>query len=265
MDLRQVRVVCVFLAAFPCLQCPAQIGQVYARSTLITGDCEADMKPSLAVITGGVAVSALKPTEAAEQLDKQLALIRSYVQQSQGSFQERERVRMVHTEGSVNGQVRDPTFQIAQKLRIEFPADAPVDRIFEHLMELGMDRFGDNMSLPENRQSIAVVHFEIPNFDAQLRQIRDHCTAEAWKDWCDSTPPKNQSCDASAPPASLQVQNFTLRSTEKLMRPDGPPDYLRSAYATYSQPQSPPELLGNVTLHLVGNITLNNPEPDKSK
>lgn len=212
-------------------------------------------------------MSALKPTDAVNQLDKQLELIRSYIQQKQGTLKELERVRTIHTEGSVNGQPRDPNFQLAQRLQAEFPADAPVDGILEHLMELGMDRFGENMSSPEYRQSIVVVHFEIRNFDVQLKQIRERCIAEAWKHWCDSTTIQNLSCNASVPPGSLQVQSFTLRSTERLMRADGQPDYFRTAYAVYpsQSPTTPPQLLGNVPMHLVGNIVLNNPELDKSK
>ncbi len=250
--------------SFPFLQCHGQIGQIYPqRNSIVTGDCQADLKPATAVISGGVAASALKPTEAAEQLDKQLALIRTYIQQNQGTLKELERERMIHTEGSVNGQPRDPSFQVAQRLRAEFPADAPVDRILERLMELGMDRFGENMSLPEYRTSIVVVHYEIANFEAQLKQIREHCIAEAWKQWCGSPTTEKPECKASAPPESLQIQSFNLRSTDKLMRADGASDYFRLAIYPSQPPAMPPELLGNVSIHLVGSIVLNNPVPNK--
>jgi len=244
----------------------AQIGQVYpSRVVTIAGDCEAELRPAKAVVSGGVAVSALKPSSAVDQLDKQMALIRDYVQQNQGNLKELERVRMVHTEGSVNGQPRDPSFQLAQRIRAEFPADAPMEDILEHLMELGLDRFGDNMSAPESRQSIVVVRYEIANLDEQLKQIRDRCTVEAWKRWCASAGAKSLSCKAGELPESLQLQSLTLRSTEKLMRGEGPTDYYRISVTAYQPGQqiSPPDLLGNVPLHLVGNITLNNSEPEK--
>jgi hypothetical protein len=243
----------------------AQIGQVYpSRVVSITGDCEAELRPATAVVSGGVAVSALKPSSAVGQLDKQMALIRDYAQQNQGKLKELERVRMVHTEGSINGQPRDPSFQLAQRIRAEFPADAPMESILERLMELGLDRFGDNMSPAESRQSIVVIHYEIANFDEQLKQIRDRCTVEAWKHWCVSAGAKSLSCK-SGDPESLQLQSLTLRSTEKLMRGEGPTDYYRVNIAAYQsgQPISPPELLGNVPVHLVGNIILNNSEPEK--
>jgi hypothetical protein len=243
----------------------AQIGQVYpSRVVSITGDCEAELRPATAVVSGGVAVSALKPSSAVGQLDKQMALIRDYAQQNRGKLKELERVRMVHTEGSVNGQPRDPSFQLAQRIRAEFPADAPMESILERLMELGLDRFGNNMSPAESRQSIVVIHYEIANFDEQLKQIRDRCTVEAWKHWCVSAGAKSLSCK-SGDPESLQLQSLTLRSTEKLMRGEGPTDYYRVNIAAYQsgQPISPPELLGNVPVHLVGNIILNNSEPEK--
>jgi hypothetical protein len=263
MSLRPALAIFILLQPF-LVRGQAQIGQVYSRNSVITGDCEAELKPDLAVIAGGVAATALKPTEAANQLDKQLDLIRNYVQQNQGKLKDLERVRMIHTEGSFNGQPRDPSFQLAQRFRAEFAADAPVDRILDHLMELGMDRFGDNMAMPETRQNIVVVHFEIQNFDAQLNRIRDSCTAAAWKQWCESSGVKNPECNAAEPPAYLQVQSFNLRSTEKLMR-DGSSDYLHVGWSMY-QPQqqiNPPELLGNVTIHLTGGIVLNDSEPEK--
>ena len=257
MGLRQKIVILILLQPF-LLRCHAQIGQMYSRNIVITGDCQAELKPDLAVISGGVAVTALKPTDAANQLDKQLDPIRSYVQQNQGKLKDLERVRMMHSEGSYNGQPRDPSFQLAQRFRADFAADAPVDRILDHLMELGMDRFGDNMSMPETRQNIVVVHFEIQNFDDQVTRIRHGCTVEAWKQWCESLGVKNPECSAPGEPASLQVQSFNMHSTEKLMR-DGSADYLRIGWTMYQplQQMNPPELLGNVTIHLTGGIVLN--------
>jgi len=243
----------------------AQIGQTYpSRVITIIGACEAELRPATAVVSGGVAVSALKPSSAADQLDKQMKLIREYVQQSQGKLKELERVRMIHTEGSVNGQPRDPSFQLAQRIRAEFPADAPIDSLLEHLMELGLDRFGDNMSPAESRQSIVVIRYELENFDEQLKEIRSRCTTEAWKRWCVSAGAQNLSCKAGDLPESLQLQSLTLRSTEKVMRGEGPTDYYRISITAYpsGQQASPPELLGNLPLHLVGNIVLNNSEPE---
>ena len=256
------------MIAFPSLLASVfgQIAPAYpSRVITITGNCEAELRPSTAVLSGGVAVSALKPSSAVEQLDTQMALIRDYVRQNQGTLKELERVRMVHTEGSVNGQPRDPSFQLVQRIRAEFPAEAPVDSILEHLMKLGLDRFGENMSPAESRQAIVVIRYEIEDFEEQLKQVRDRCTTEAWKRWCTSAGAKSLSCKAGDLPESLQLQSLTLRSTEKLVRGEGPPDYYRVSITAYQpgQQTSPPELLGNLPLHLVGNINLNNTEPEK--
>ena len=256
----------LWLIWVPVLVAPTfgQIGQTYpSRVVTISGDCEAELRPAKAVVAGGVAVSALKPSNAVDQLDKQMTLIRDYVRQNPGKLKELERVRMVHTEGSVNGQPRDPSFQLAQRIRAEFPADAPMDSILEHLMELGLDRFGHNMSAAESRQSIVVIRYEMENFDEQLKQIRERCTTEAWKSWCSSAGTKSLSCKAGDVPESLQLQSLNLRSTEKLMRGEGPTDYYRISINGYRSGQqiSPPELLGNLPLHLAGTISLNNSEP----
>jgi uncharacterized protein YggE len=89
--------------------CHAQVGEIYpSRATMMTGECEADLKPTVAVNSGCVADSALTPTAAVAQLDKQLALMRDYIQQNQGVLKELDRVRMIHTESSNAGQPRDP-------------------------------------------------------------------------------------------------------------------------------------------------------------
>jgi len=120
MSIRKMLVVCIFVPAFFLLRSHAQVGQIYGRSIVITGDCEAELKSDLAVISGGVAVTALKPTDAVDQLDKQLGLIRNYVRENHGSLKELERVRMIHTEGSINGQPREPSFQLAQRFGRNF-------------------------------------------------------------------------------------------------------------------------------------------------
>ena len=253
-------VLLALLGSFLPLSSQAQVSAIYpSRATTITGECEADLKPNVAVISGGVATSALKPTAAAAQLDKQLALLQAYLQQNQGTLRELERVRMIHTEGSNNGQPRDPEFQVAQRFHAEFPVDAPMDRLLEHMMELGMDRFGESMAFPEYRQSIVVVHYDIQGFEKQLTQIRERCMAEAWKRWCASASEKTADCSTPTPPGSLQIQNFNLRSTEKVMHAGGPPEYINITYSAYQPRSTPPELLGNVPIHFLGNIVLNGP------
>jgi hypothetical protein len=252
------------LASFLPLSSTAQVSEIYpSRATTITGECEADLKPSVAVISGGVATSALKPTAAVAQLDKQLALLQAYVQQNRGTLKELERVRMIHTEGSNNGQPRDPEFQVAQRFHAEFPVDAPMDRLLEHMIELGMDRFGENMAFPEYRQSIVVVHYDVQGFEKQLSDIRERCMAEAWKRWCAAGTEKNADCSSPNLPGSLQIQSFNLRSTEKVMHADGPPEYININYSAYQPRSAPPELLGNVPVHFVGNIVLGGPAMER--
>ena len=252
MSIRKMLVVCISVPAFFLPHPTPKSG----RSTGVASSSLANMEAELKLIGCHLRRSGSHSPGLVDQLDKQLGLIRNYVRENHGSLKELERVRMIHTEGSINGQPREPSFQLAQRFRAEFPADAPVDRILGHLMELGMDRFGDNMSLPESRQSIVVIHFEIQNFEVQLKQIRERCTAEAWKHWCELPTTKNPSCNGPSTPESLQLQSFNLRSTEKVMRNDGSSDYFRIASTIY-QPQQqivPPELLGNVPIHLVGSI-----------
>lgn len=212
-----------------------------------------EVSPDKALIVGGVSSAALKPSEAVERLDKQLALMRSYVAEKHGELQLMERVRSVKNPqpGRDPG---EPPFEVTQRLQVTFPADAPVDAILEKLIELGLDRFGDNVLNNTNRREV-VVRFHVSDFDVKMSEFEKRCTAEAWKQWCASAD-SGKACASQTPPATLEVQAFNMRSKESLMRPDGisTPWQWNSNRGQHSP--VPPDLLGNVTVHLEGTINL---------
>jgi len=217
------------------------------------GSCARTMTPGFAVILGGIASGALKPVEAVEQLDLHLKAIRDYVEENHGRLKLLERVRTVLTPPP-NRTEREAPFQVVQRLQAEFAADAPVDRILQRLIELGLDRFGDNVTNANGGRREAVIVFRFEDFDAELRDLQKECTANAWKDWC-ATQPAATDCSAE-PPASLQTQVFTVRSAEKLLRPEGGAQYWQFAYTAAQRSGEPLELMDNVTVHLNGTIML---------
>jgi len=219
----------------------------------LSGTCSMDLSPDQALIVGGMSASALKPEDGISQLDKQLAAMRSYVSEKHGELVLMERVRTVK-----NPQPNRPDdeipFQVVQRLQVKLPADAPVDAILQKLIELGLDRFGDNVMNVSNRRE-AVIHFRVANLDAKLKDFQQRCTASAWKDWC-ASPASNGICTSDTPPADLELQIFNVRSKDPLMRPDGGTAPWQLNISRAQRYIDPPDLLGNVMVHLEGNIVL---------
>jgi hypothetical protein len=219
----------------------------------ISGTCAMEVAPDQAVIVGGVSSAALKPTDAIDQLEKQLGLMKAYMTQQHGELQMMERVRTLKTP-QPGKEDSDPPFQVVQRLEFTFPPDAPVDAILEKLIDLGFDRFGDNVLNNYNRRE-AVVRFRVTDFDAKLKDFQQQCTADAWKQWC-STATGSGNCESQTPPSDLDLQMFNLRSQETLMRPDGGSAPWQLTVTRMQRSPEPPDLLGNVTVHLEGNISL---------
>jgi len=217
------------------------------------GTCTTEISPSEAVILGGVSSAALKPDDAIAELDKQLGLMKSYVSEKHGEIQMMERARTLKNP-QPGIQKSDPPFQVVQRLQILLPANAPVDAILEKLIELGFDRFGDNVLNNYNRREI-VIRYRFADFDAKLKELQKECIADAWAEWC-STQTSKGICDSKTPPPELDVQWFNVRSKEALMRAEGSSAPWQFTFNRGQRPPEAPELMGNVTVHLIGNINL---------
>ena len=219
----------------------------------LTGTCAMAAAPDIAVISGGIASAALKPIDAVAQLDKHLGIIQAYLEEAHGRLRLMERVRTLMNPSS-NPNERELPFQVVQRLYAEFPADAPVDAIMQRLIELGLDRFGDNVLNSGGSRRSAVIVFRFDDFDAKLRDLEKQCVADAWKQWCVA---QTSACPSEQPPAQLQLQFFTVRSTERLLRPDsGGAQYWQFTYTPAQRSAEPLEMLGNVVVHFRGTITL---------
>jgi hypothetical protein len=233
----------------------AQGFQPYSRSASfqITATCSTEVSPDTAVIVGGVSSSALKPNDAVAQLDKQLALIANYVGEKHGELQMMERVRTLKNPQPGKADL-EPPVQIVQRLHATFRADAPVDAILEKLIELGMDRFGDNVLNSSNRRE-PVIRFRFSNFEAKMNDFQQRCTANAWTQWC-ATAGSGGHCPSQTPPASLELQVFNVRSKETPLRPAGGSAPWQWSVSRLQRSPEPPDLLGNVTVHLEGSINV---------
>ena len=85
----------------------------------------------------------IKPLDAADNLDKQLDAIRKYVEENHGKLILLERVRTLKNPAPNGSSDTAQPFEIVQRLHVELPVSAPVDAVLQHLLELGLDRFGE--------------------------------------------------------------------------------------------------------------------------
>jgi hypothetical protein len=221
----------------------------------LNGACESEVRPDVAVIAGGVALAGLKPTETTAELDKQLELIRGVVEENHGRLSLQERARTIKNP-SPTGNDREPPFEVVQRLQAEFPADAPMDAILEKMIALGLDRFGDNVLRANMSRREAVIRYRVANFDAKIAALQESCTLDAWKKWCATDAAKGL-CDIKVLPEDLQLVNFTVRSEESVLQTEGNPRRWQLTYSNAQRAADPPELLGNIPLHLAGTILLN--------
>jgi len=219
-----------------------------------------ELSPDRAVILGGVSSAGLKPSDAVDQLDKELALMKSYVAEKHGELQLMERVRTLKTP-QPGREESDPPYQVVQRLQVALPADAPVDAILQRLIELGFDRFGDNILNNNSNRREPVVRFRVTNFEAEMKGLQDRCTADAWKQFC-NPPTAARNCPSQTPPPDLDLQVFNVRSKESLLRPDGISAPWQFNFSKGQRSPDPLDLLGNVTVHLEGNIALSYHRPE---
>ena len=125
----------------------------------LSGTCNMEVSPDQALIVGGISSSGLQPEDAVNQLEKQLASVRAYLSEKHGDLQLMERVRTLKNPqpGRTDN---EPPFLVVQRLQVKLPANAPVDAILQKLIELGLDRFGDNLLNAANRRE-AVIRFRV--------------------------------------------------------------------------------------------------------
>jgi hypothetical protein len=217
------------------------------------GVCAIDVAPDHAWIVGGIAASSLKATDAIAQLDKQLTAVRAYLSEHHGELHLLERVRTVKAPTGNPPSGADTPFEVVQRLQARLPTSAPVDVILQKLIALGLDRFGDNVLFEGGSRREVIVRFRVDDFDDKIEELRKRCTADAWRRHCAETRP---ACAADSVPANLQLQSFEVHSEEALLRPNDGAAPWQFDHSRGSHAAEPPDLLGNVTVHLRGAILL---------
>ena len=219
----------------------------------LSGSCTGEIAPALAIIAGGVAVQGLKPLDTSADLDKQMAAIARYVEESHGKLILLERVRTLKNPAPHGSSDTGQPLEIIQRLHVELPVSAPVDAILQRLLELGFDRFGETVLSANGHREEAIL-YRVTEVDTLAHVMEQRCIADAWKTWCSTIAPRDV-CKTADPPADLEVFNFSARSDEQLLMPGVAAGYWQLNSFRGAGHNPPKDLLGNITVHFTGSIT----------
>lgn len=227
----------------------------------LTADCSGEARPDRVVIAGAMTAEAVKPLDAQEQLDRQVAEIRRYVDEQKGRLQVLERVRAARTMNERSGRSsRGETlpFLALQRLEIEFPATVAIDAAFERLLYLGLDRFGSNIRVDrvDRRRHIAV-RYRFSALREELDRLHDRCRAEAVANWCAAEGAGLAVCGLPAEERNARVKTQALNlRTQQLLNEHGSVTRFHLNHPWRSEQISQIEPVGDVTVEFQGTLQL---------
>jgi hypothetical protein len=143
--------------------------------------CAENWKPDLVVVSGAISARSVRPKDAAEQIDKQLAAIRAFVQGRGGKLNELERLRAARNPEPERSERRDndkmPFLQV-QKIEAEFPTSVDIDDALERLFKLGLDQYGKDIrvdSYDRSREFRSLTTYRIKGLPERLTQLLEAC------------------------------------------------------------------------------------------
>jgi hypothetical protein len=231
----------------------------------ITAPCSGEVKPDRAHIVGGITAESLKPAEAREEIERQLAEIQKYVSQQGGIVHVLERVRAVRgvPRDARNVRMDQLPFVVIQRLEMEFPLGIDIDEMLERLLQLGLDRYGRNVRLnSQDTTPKVVVRYRFSDLTATLKGIHQQCKTQALQHWCEMSTPaaEHEACTRALNRISRRfiTQSLMLQSGPVLGE-HGQSTLVQISYPWNEAQLSTIELVGDVPLRLHGSITVKLP------
>jgi hypothetical protein len=174
--------------------------------------CGENWKPDLVVVSGAISARSVRPKDAAEQIDKQLAAIRAFVQGKGGKLNELERLRAARNPEPERSERRDndkmPFLQV-QKIEVEFPVTVDIDDALERLFKLGLDQYGKDIRVDgydRSREFRSLTTYRIKGLPERLTQLAETCVRAESQKLCGDAPAKQ--CMAN-----LQWTNVHVRTS----------------------------------------------------
>jgi hypothetical protein len=218
------------------------------------GYCAQEKAPDLAVIVGALTARTLKPTDAREQMDRQVEAVRARVSERGGQLQLGETIRAARSGAPEANSASDRPFVRVQRLEAAFATDAPIDDILEELLRLGLDRYGRELVLDgTDGRSHVVVRYRFRGLRQTLEALESACQADAWERWQRAIRPAGGR-DVERTGCRLRKLTFVVRS-QPVLAEHGSAVPLELAEPWDTSRLDELELLGQVPLRLHGTLT----------
>lgn len=225
--------------------------------------CAVDLKPDTTVISGAVTAESVRPTAAKAQLERQLAELRKYAASVGGELALQEAVRTV-TRNEPPVPDAQP-FRLLQRLEIAFPASVEIDPILEQVLQLGLDRYGDDIGLyGYSGEPQPVVRYRFAHAGEAVKTILQGCRQQALAEWCHGNARSSEAalrCDAAGgTTVPLRIEQLYLQSQPVYQSPQNLLP-ITLAYPLHERALREVLLLGNVTLKFAGSVSISFPPP----
>ena len=253
----------LFLPPIAMAEKPAVDAQ--ALTHVYTGECNGEVRPDRVVIVGGISAQGLKPAVAKAQLDRQIEAVRQYVVGKQGRLVLLEVLRAAQpaTRASSSENAAIQPFILVQSLEVEFPVTEEIDAILDRFLQLGLDRFGKQVSVEASSYGRNVlVYYRFSDLRSQLDRVHAACKQRLVAEWCSSA---RGNKDGGVCKATEQLdQRFPTLSasfqSSPILREQGGRTQYYLSYPWQSAQLNQVELLGNMLLSLSGPLTIRTPD-----
>ncbi|MFZ6870489.1 hypothetical protein ACO0LF_00285 [Undibacterium sp. Di27W] len=192
----------------------AQINSAYDFQSLT---CSDQLLPNRLVISGGVSAESIRPKDGSDQLDKQMAAIRTYVESKGGNLLEKEKLRAARNlEKSSDVQSKFPYIQV-QRIEAEFPLTANADEAIEKLLKLGMDRYGRDAGIDaySGRDYKNLSFYRIGKQDEVLADMVSQCVRKEVQKICPQDSKNHCKDKINIQTAVIQTEAFSNRDGYK--------------------------------------------------
>jgi len=149
-------------------------------------ECSDTIRPDRLVVSGGLSAESVRPKDGSDQIEKQLAAMRSYVQGKGGKLIERERLRAARNpQQERDGAAKMPFIQV-QRIEAEFPLTVDIDDILERLLKMGMDRYGKDTSVEGHgsRDFKVLTSYRFTALEETMRVLLTRCVREEAQKAC---------------------------------------------------------------------------------
>jgi len=248
----------------PIVMAEQQAVDAQRLSAVYSGECNGEAHPDRVVIVGGISAQGLKPAIAKAQLDRQIEAVRQYVAGKQGRLVLLEVLRAAQsvTRATAPEKTASQPFILVQSLEAEFPLSQDVDAILERLLQLGLDRFGKQVSVEVSSYGRNVmVYYRFADLRAQLERMLSACKQRLVVEWCASVRANKdggvckttEQLDQRFPTVSGSFQSVPM------LREHGGRAAFYLTFPWQSAQVGQVELLGNTPLALSGPLTIRTP------